>query len=165
VTPRFTSMAVVLAAALGGCNLPTKPSATPPPTVDEVNAISVLSPPNASDWDGRGGPDGLSVSVHLWRGDRELPVTVRGRLEFVLYEGVLHAADLPDAKPLQRWSFPGASLPRHLGKSIAGWGYAFRLPFSRMPATSAVTLMTRYVSPAGRTVSAREPAVFIVRST
>ena len=157
--------ALLLAAAAGGCVPPAGPTATPPAAVDEVDAIVVLSAPVASDWDGRPGPDGLNISVHLWRADRNLPVTARGRLEFVLYEGVLHAADLPTARPLESWSFPGQVLPRHLGRSIAGWGYAFRLPWSRPPSTSAVTLMTRYVSPAGRTLPVEQPTVVTVRGT
>ena len=159
---RVAPLVWLLAAASGGCVAPNAPTATPPQAVDEVDAISVLSQPTASDWDGRGGPDGLSVSVHLWQSGRDLPVTARGRLEFVLYEGVIHAGDLPAAKPFERWTFPGPSLPRHLGRSIAGWGYAFRLPWSRPPTTSAVTLTARYVSPKGRPVPAQQPTVIAV---
>jgi hypothetical protein len=158
------SLIVLCGLAATGCNSPRKPSATPPQAVDEVHAINVLSPPMAADWDGRGGPDGLSVSVHLWQADRVLPVTGRGTLVFTLYEGIIRAGDLDKAKPFQTWTFPGDQLPRYVGRSIAGWGYAFRLPWSRTPGTSAVTLVVRFVPARGAPVQA-QPIIIAVRET
>ncbi|OPX22416.1 MAG: hypothetical protein B1H04_05030 [Planctomycetales bacterium 4484_123] len=143
-----------------GCTGPEKVASTPPQAVEEVDDILVLADPVAANWDGQAGADGLDVGVLLFRRDRKLPVTVKGTLEMRLYEGVVRAEDLPQARPLRTWRFDAAQLRALLGRTPAGWGYALRLPWGpTRPATSSVTLTARYVAPSGRTVHAPPVAI------
>jgi len=153
-----TALAWALAAAgAGGCGVQAaRVSSTPPPPVDAPTDLVVRTPPTAVNWDQRPGADGIPVLVHLFRrpGDA-LPVMVRGRIRFDLYEGILQPEDLSAARPWRTWQFQGEQLRRGAVRAPEGWGYAFRLDFSDAPpATSAVTLVTRYLSPDGRTVLA-----------
>jgi hypothetical protein len=144
-------------APLAGCNTDVrqKVSANPPPPVDEIDRIFRQTSPNAVNWDGKPGPDGLEVCVHLFRHSRDLPVTVGGALQFIIYEGVISEKDLSGAKPLRSWQFTGEELKAHRVRLMMGWGYAMRLNWGRTPPkASSVTLLVRYISPKGRIISA-----------
>ena len=157
-----SALAALLAAALAGCNGPGALTASPPPAVGQVDRV-VLSPvPVASNWDGRPGPDGLEVTVRLFQYRRELPVTVKGTLEFLLYEGVIDAQELPETQPVRTWRFSEDGLREHLHRSMFGWGYSVRLGWaSDVPQTSSVTLLTRYLPPEGPPVVSRPMAVLM----
>ena len=145
----------IVFASLAGCNTSgqRKVSPNPPPPVDEIDRIFLQTSPNAINWDGKPGPDGLEVYVHLFRYSKGLPVTVRGSLEFVLYEGVIGVKDLASAKPFRSWRFNGKELNSHRIRIMTGWGYAMRLGWGQAaPTASAVTLLVRYISPKGRSV-------------
>ena len=146
-----------LAAALAGCNGGAATvSATPPRAVDEVDDILILAGPTATNWDNRPGADGLDVNVYLYRYARDLPVIVKGTLEFTLYEGVVRSEDLAEARHFRKWRFDADSLKQCMGHSQAGWGYRIRLSWSpAVPATTSVTLASRYVSRGGRIAYAR----------
>ncbi len=155
------TVAAISTAMLGGCTGGTqKVSSTPPPPVDEVDRIIPLISPSPVNWDGRPGADGLEVCVHFFRYSQGLPVTVRGSLEFVLYEGVIGVKDLPSAKPFRSWRFSSEELKAHRIRRMMGWGYAMRLPWGNAPPTaSAVTLLVRYTPLKGRPVSSDPTAI------
>ena len=145
--------ALLLAPLLCGCPPSRGPSAIgdrPPASVETVDTMLVQVAPTPVDWDGRPGPDGLMVAVTFFRQPAQLPVTVRGAVEFHLYEGILRGEDLNRAKPLHSWQFSGAQLDASRARSAFGWGYVLRLDWaSRPPGTSSVTLVPAYLPPAG----------------
>jgi len=145
----------LVAAAGAGCGTrPARVPSRPPAPVDAPTDMVVRTPPTAVNWDDRPGADGIPVLVHLFRRpDGSLPVMVRGRIRFDLYEGILRPEDISAASPWRTWQFQGEQLRLRAVRTPEGWGYAFRLDFSNAPpATSAVTVVTRYVGPDGRTV-------------
>lgn len=145
-----------LCAGLAGCNSAASISATPPPAVGQVDSILVQTLPAAVNWDGQPGPDGLEARVYLFQYDRKLPVAAKGTLEFTVYEGILRAEGIAEAKPFYSWRFDGETLKEHLTRSAVGWGYTVRLGWgAAAPAASAVTLLSRYLPPEGRPIVAR----------
>ena len=86
-------------------------------------------------WDGVPGADGLEVRLHLFQYSRQLPVTVKGSLEFLLYEGVVRPGEFAKARLYHTWRFGGQALQAHLGRSAVGWGYAMRLDWTDRPPT------------------------------
>jgi len=150
-------IALMAAAVLvGGCpqNGNVAVSRTPPPPVSQVDKVSpevVHSMP--VNWDDRPGPDGLQVRVHFFRLDRDLPVTVSGTVEFVLYEGRLSTGDVRSARPFRSWAFPQEALPRQISRSRYGWCYAMQLGWGmHVPRSGVVTLIARYLPPDGPAV-------------
>jgi len=149
------------AAAMSGCpSGPQKVSKHPPAPVADVEGIVPLTPPAATNWDGRPGADGLQVSVLLFRRGQGLPVTVRGALECVLYEGIIRSDALADARPWRSWRFEADDLRGRVVRTAYGWGYAVILPWGATPpGTSSVTLVVRYHPPSGPAVVSKATVV------
>ncbi len=155
-------MLIIAVASLAGCNTngPQKVSATPPSPMDEIDRIFLQTSPNAVNWDGKPGPDGLEVCVHMFRLSQALPVTVRGTLRFTIYEGVISEKDLASARPFRSWQFDGEKLKLHRVRLMMGWGYAMRLGWGRnMPTTSSVTLAVEYLPQKGDSVHTNPIAI------
>ncbi|MCK4626372.1 MAG: hypothetical protein KAV00_13725 [Phycisphaerae bacterium] len=153
---------VIVFASLAGCNTngPKKVSATPPPPVDEIDRIYLQVSPNAVNWDGKPGPDGLEACVHMFRLSQPLPVTVRGTLKFTIFEGVISESNLLSARPFHSWLFDGETLKLHQVRLMMGWGYAMRLGWERnKPTTSSVTLAVEYLPQKGDSVHANPIAI------
>jgi len=150
--------ALVAAAALCGCNTQggvQKVSSTPPAPIDAADAIRTLCSHRPVDWDGQPGPDGLMVLVLFFRQGQDLPVTVRGAMEFALYEGAVSAEQIARVAPARTWSFQGAQLRGCLARTVWGWGYSVRLGWGQTaPKTSSVTLLIKHVPPDGPTIYA-----------
>ena len=152
----------IVFASLAGCNTngPKKVSSAPPQPVDEIDRIFLQVSPNAVNWDGKPGPDGLEVCVHMFRLSQPLPVTVRGTLRFTIYEGVISEKDLASAKPFRSRLFSGEELKAHRVRLMMGWGYAMRLGWGRnKPTTSSVTLAIEYLPQKGNSVHANPIAI------
>jgi len=132
-------------------------SRRPPRPVDEVDEIIMsLSPPTALNWDSMPGPDGFETQVHFFQLAEPFSVTVKGSVEFALYEGRATPQTLADAEPFHVWRFEGDELGKHLGRSIVGWGYGLRLDWGRKaPTASSVTLLARYHPPGGQVKSSQ----------
>lgn len=151
---RLAALAVVWAAGLLGCDAQVN---APPPPVDFADEIDLRTTPSPVNLDDDPGVDGLVVRVELYRvrGSKVELVTVRGALEFGLYEGVVGAADQGEVKAFRTWRYAGRDLERFLARGIAGWGYNFPLGWGKPgPATSSVTLTARYIPPRGRPMPA-----------
>ncbi len=120
----------------------------PPRPVDRFDEIVLrLTPPAPVNWDDKPGADGLQVQMNFFLIDRPLSVTVKGSLTLELHQGRVKASQLDSAEPLQRWTYAGAQLAAHAGKSAFGWGYAMRLAWhNRPPAGKIATLVARYRS-------------------
>ena len=155
--PRAVAAALVCLVWLAaGCDGGTSSPERPPTPVMNVREMTVRATPTPVDLDGRPGPDGLAVLVNLFGAQGDQPTTVRGRLEFALYEGLLEAGDFGQARPLRSWSFAGEELEPFLMRDLFGWGYRLPLAWGESPPrTSAATLTASYVPPSGRAVSAK----------
>ena len=144
---------VLLLAAAAGCG-PSTPRGfglTPPPPVDNVSDVMLLSLPAAVNIDERPGADGIPVMVLLYdRARGSEPRPVNGALELLLFEGNLTGSDSLDAKPFQVWRFGGQDLRPRLSRSLFGWGYELLLEWGRrVPSSDYVTLAARYLPPKG----------------
>jgi hypothetical protein len=118
--------------------------------------------PVAASWDDRPGPDGLEVRVHFFHPGSRLPLAVNGRLEFILYEGLVADEDLDKANPFYSWKFTGQTLRPYLSLSAVGWGYVLRLAWgANAPTTSAVTLTAVYYPPSGPPVRDRAISIAV----
>lgn len=149
----LAALAVLSAAGLMGCD--GQPN-TPPQPVDFADAIALRAMPSAINLDDSPGADGLMVRVELYRdrGKVEL-LTVKGALEFSLYEGVVGSATPGKVKPFRTWRYAGKELERFLAPDYGCWGYTVPLNWGRPgPSTSSVTVTARYVPPRGRPMAA-----------
>ncbi len=155
-------------AALAGCAGPQQQdvrpgSATPPRPVADVDVVDLQAMPTAMNWDDVSGPDGLQARVFLFRQDRAQPVVGEGRLVFSMFEGRVPVTALAVAEPAERWAFEGDALRARLGRNIVGWGYAFVLPWRRVPPSAAVTLVAHYEPPGGGRPVRSAPLTVAVR--
>ncbi len=107
------------------------------------------------------GSDGVRVQVLFFQLVQPLPVTVTGTLEFTLFEGKVKLSELHAQRPMQVWKFPPETLPRHLFRSMVGWGYTMELRWKRPPKTSVVSLAARYVPSEGSPLHSH-PVVIMV---
>ena len=137
-----------LAAAAPGCVEPD--ASLKPVRVTHVDEVTLFALPAALNWDNRPGPDGVQIIVHLYRHPPAAPVLATGALEFLLFEGPIPRDKLPTAKPFHVWPFTASQLEPYVGRSMAGWGYALRLPWgSNVPTSASITLAARYIPSAG----------------
>lgn len=137
-------------AAVGGCEPPGKVSRMMPPPVADIDRLGVHVGATAVSWDDKPGPDGVFVRVYCYQLHQPKTVTVKGVLEFLLYEGKLSAGTIDKAKPFQVWKFTGKELPAHAVRSMVGWGYAMQLAWDeKVPKTGRITLIARYISATG----------------
>ena len=161
----FAALVALSAVALFGCEDQTGAlSRTPPAPVDFADKIELTASPWAVNWDGSPGADGVRVRVNLYRvrGTKVKLVTVKGALEFSLYEGVVGSDATSKAKPFRTWRFAGKDLEQFLARGIAGWGYTVQLAWGQPgPATSSVTLAVRHVPPRGQPMAARAVSITV----
>lgn len=96
-------------------------------------------------WDDRPGPDGVPVTVYLFRIDEAAPVTLgSGHLDFLLYENRVGNEALSE-KPFFSWTFSASELRGALDRTMIG--YCYKLPLSwtvNLPRTRNITLFARY---------------------
>ena len=150
----------VTALLLTGC--PPQGDVMPSP-VALVAGMEMEVNPQPADWDGRPGPDGIEVRVRLYRSDPVRAVPVSGTLEFLLFEGVLRAEQIAQAKPLRTWSYVGEPLHRHASRDIVGWSYMLRLDWGDdVPQADALTLISRYRLPDGRWLTSDPNSAIVI---
>ena len=130
-------------------------SRTPPRLVDHADAIELWAmPPAAINWDEVPGPDGVRVSVYLYLAEQAQPVLVKGSLEFMMYEGRRPHEGPETVQPFRTWQFTEQELLTHQMRGPAGWGYAAQLGWGRdVPKSAVITLLARYLPPAGPPVA------------
>lgn len=161
----LAALAVLSAAGLLGCNGQANTlGERPPQPVDFADEIALRTTPSPVNLDDNPGVDGLVVRVELYRvrGTEVDLVTIKGALEFSLYEGVVGSATRGEMKAFRTWRYAGKELERFLARGIAGWGYTVPLSWGRPgPATSSVTLTGRYVPPRGRPMAAEAVTISI----
>ncbi len=145
----------LLAAGIAGCDAQSRSRrlSRPPKPVARVDRIEVLSTPVALNFDNRPGPDGVAVKVYLFRVDRPEPVTVRGKLEIMLYDEKVSSIDLHTREPFHVWRLGPDELAMYLSRGIVGWRYAMDLRWgSPRPRSGTISLAVRYLPPEGPSV-------------
>jgi len=82
--------------------------------------------------------------------ERVRAVTVKGTLEFLLFEGRTHQEELSAAQPFITWSYPSEEMPLHLFRTLGIWCYRMQLGWgTKVPKSSTITLVARYRPPGG----------------
>ncbi len=150
------ALAAVIAVALaaGGCN-GLGPSGGPA-AVDWIDRVDlILNSPAMVDWDGRDGPDGVSVRLYLYQIDRGKVRTVVGNgiFEFFLYEGIVSSAAVDDP-PFHRWRFTAEQMREYLvADKYRLWCHPLVLQWGdHAPAAANITVVARYTTPGGAAV-------------
>jgi predicted small secreted protein len=109
---------------------------------------------------------GFEVAVWFFVNDQPAPVLVSGRVEILMFDGVVSPDALPAATPLHVWNFPGDRLGPFAGRvPLVGWGYNFGLLEwgDDAPTQNRVTVLVRYTAGPRPVYSA--PQTVIVRET
>lgn len=140
-------------AVAAGCQQPDAPvrPKTPPEPVARVDQVHLWAPLQPTVKVGGGsGADAFVVEVFFEQAGQNMPVTVSGSLDMLLFAGRVEGEGLSQAKPLQTWSF---SPPQLSGMLIRGqygmFGYRLMLPWDKPPARPMVTLVAKYRPPQG----------------
>ena len=137
-------------AAVGGCEPPGKVSRMMPRPVADIDRLGIHVGVAAMSWDEEPGPDGVFVKVYCYQLHQPKTVTVKGVLEFLLFEGSVSASTIDKAEPFQTWKFTGEQLSAHAVRSMVGWGYAMQLAWDKdVPKAGKITLLARYISATG----------------
>lgn len=109
---------------------------------------------------------GLQASVWFLINGQDAAVLVQGRLEVLMFDGVISRDTAAATVPLHMWEFPSDQLPRHAGKHrLWGWGYNLgNMPWGvDIPKQPRVTVIFRYTG-GGKTIES-DPTVLVVRPT
>jgi hypothetical protein len=148
----FLAAGLLAALAAGGCG----PSAVQPPRpTTQVQWVRLHVSPSPVNLDETPGPDGLLAQVFFYQARQPEPVTVRGTLEVLLYDGRYSPASQPATAPLHTWTFTGEQLDRRIIRWMGLWGYAFTLPWGAdKPTSGAVTVLARYRAGQGEWIQA-----------
>ncbi|MHC4293981.1 MAG: hypothetical protein ACYSTL_00175 [Planctomycetota bacterium] len=144
---------LVLGLVAGCAQQSDRKGAYPPKSVAKVDKITIFSMPTAINLDNVPGPDALRVRVYLFQLARPEPVTVKGAMEFLLYEGRVSLSDLHTQVPYHVWRLDGERMNRYLSRGMAGWGYSMELRWAgHPPKSNVISLAVRYQPPEGESV-------------
>ena len=142
---RTAALAVTLA-MLVGCAGPRVSGGR-----SEIGEIHLFGVPVALNLDSRPGPDGIGVRVFMTPAGRARGTEMReGRLDVLMFDGVVTAADFTRTPPLKVWSFNARQLAPVVGSSALGIGYQLALNWEQnRPHVTSVTVVARYHPPSG----------------
>ena len=113
-----------------------------------VERLDLLLTAVAVDLDGKPGPDGFGARVYASNRRSSLGTAVTaGRLEILMFDGVVRAEDLATAKPLRVWTYDADALRPIAQRTSIGTGYQFGLAWGdRQPTHERITIVARYVA-------------------
>lgn len=146
---------VVAAALLNGCATdPARPGSKLSGPVRAVERLDLLLTSVAIDLDGQPGGDGFGARVYASnRKSASGVVIAAGRLEIVMYDGVVGPEELKSAVPLRTWSYSEVELKPYAQKTSIGTGYRFALAWGeKKPRAERVTVVARHIASDGTTV-------------
>lgn len=123
----------------------------PVPTVEHLHLLLTSV---ALDTDGKPGPDGFGARLYASnRKATEAPAITRGRIELLMFDGALPAAELAAARPLTSWTFDAVELKNRVQKTSIGVSYRFALTWGKhIPAKPNITIQARYYPEKGEPV-------------
>jgi len=119
---------------------------------DELHLFGV---PVTLDLDQQPGSDGFAIRIYASSRTQAKGIPLRnGSVEISMFDGVVSDQKPTAAKPRRVWTFPAGELKSHLCQTAIGTGYQFALRWEdAVPAGDRITVVARYTSPQGRTIS------------
>jgi len=141
---------MLTACATGGGDAPQTARSATATASQRIDVIQLMTPPTAINWSDQAGPDGVPVTVYLFRRDRAEPVTLlSGEITFLLYEGRVGMEALR-RDPLHSWTFSAQQMQTVLSESMFGLCYKVPLAWgTRVPRSANITLIALYQPPGG----------------
>ncbi len=120
-----------------------------------VERLDLILTSLALDLDGRPGVDGFGARVYASvRGSAVGTPVSAGRLEFLMYDGVVRPEALAGATPLQVWSYDAGVLRPFAQLTSIGTGYRFALAWGdKIPRRERITIIARHTGLDGRVVN------------
>jgi hypothetical protein len=158
ICPRHFSWLLAMVLILSGCVSPgndgnrTAPVFDPSgATIDELNLLAV---PVALNFDNLPGLDGFVIKVYAGNRNRPKPVPIEaGKLELLMYDGILQRSDHGPISALRVWNFASDQLRRYQVKTSIGTGYELKLEWAEAkPKMDRITVLARYLPPAGKVI-------------
>jgi hypothetical protein len=130
------------------------PVATPRGPDEPIEEINMFSAPAALNFDGIPGPDGLSLRIYAANSREPKGLALgRGKLEILMFDGLVKPEEVTSASPLHVWSYPAKELVRHSQKTSIGISYVLTPVWGAdKPAKNRVTVLARYTTSQGRQV-------------
>lgn len=120
--------------------------------------------PLALNLDRSPGADGFAVKVYA--GTRDDPKTqpIRsGRLELLMFDGVLTGRVSETNQARRVWSYSEKELAAFLFQTTIGAGYAFTVRWGQdMPKQDVITVVARYVPPRGPSIDSASSVITVV---
>ena len=146
----------MLLPCLAGC-VQTGTGREVPPAVAEVDEVILRVPVSPLRVVGEGpGPDSVALEVFCGRSDHGGGLPVSGTLEILFFDGKVAPEDVMGKKPFHVETFPNALLRGNpnsrLREGVGRFGVSYQgmVPWGPKPPTgSGITLVARYISPAG----------------
>jgi hypothetical protein len=106
--------------------------------------------------DGKPGADGFGARVYASsrKSSAGTPLA-RGKLEILMYDGVVRGDEIGSVAPLRTWSYDASELKPYVQKTSIGTGYRFVLAWGEQtPKAGRITVVARYTGPDGMPVYA-----------
>ncbi|MBL9167906.1 MAG: hypothetical protein JNN07_09215 [Verrucomicrobiales bacterium] len=111
-----------------------------------IQELHLFTMPSALDLDAQPGPDGFEVRVYASTAEKAkgLPIN-QGRLEVLMWDGVLSAQKSATNKPLHVWSLKPEELKRFSTQTSLGVGYRLTLRWEEhVPKKEGFTVVARF---------------------
>ncbi len=117
----------------------------------DIGEIHLFGVPVALNLDSKPGPDGIGVRVFMTPAGRARGTEMHeGRLDVLMFDGVVTETDFTRTPPLKVWSFTAQQLAPVVGSSALGIGYQLALNWGQSrPHVTSVTVVARYHPPSG----------------
>ncbi len=131
--------------------------------VPRVDAVILRALPAAVNLDDKPGPDGINVSVNLFRTDKPLAVKLQaGVIELLMYDGKISATELARAEPVKVWRYPAGLFSRAGSDAAVGYTYRVALAWGKnTPSKNTVTISARLLRP-GRSPLYAMPSIISI---
>ena len=142
----------LLALWVAGCA--SAPESASPTRKQAVAHLYLFARPVAVRSENARTPDGFVVTLYATRGNNAQGVVIKsGKLEILMFDGVLKDNDPQSATPLHIWTYPAAELNKYMGKSSLGMAYHFTPQWGQAkPTRNNITVVARYIPPQGSAI-------------
>jgi len=116
---------------------------------NRIVSMSLQTAPNALNWDGEPGPDGVRARLFLFAGGQSDAAQLqRGSVDFLLFEGRVAESQIAGTPPYHLWSFTASEFAASAGQGLIGWCYEPTLAWGKhVPRTNTITLVVRINQP------------------
>lgn len=142
--------ALLLAGLTGCATRPTGAGTAARP----VERLDLILTSLALDLDGKPGADGFGARIYASvRGSAVGVPLAGGRLQFLMYDGVIRPEELAEALPLQVWTYEAAALAPYAQLTSIGTSYRFALSWGgKVPRRDRITIIARHTAADSRVV-------------